>query len=170
IAKRVQQVYTSEQIIRLDAGLGQSEFVTINRKTIDMDTGRISVERDIPSLRFDVEISDSPSTPTARASALVMLLDLIQKVPALAPALADIIVELTDIPDRDRVLQRVRAVMAQAGVPVDEQGQTVFPQPGPPQGGPETPGTTPRLVQGAAPDIPAIEAGGPRGPLSRTLG
>jgi len=127
LAKRIQQVYTGEMTVRLQSDAGGTEFVTINTKEIDAE-GRVKVVRDIPSLKYDVEMADSPFTPTARAAALDTLLDLLQKMPALAPALVDIILEMTDIPNRDLVLARVRALM-QGGPPG-----------GPPGGQPASPG------------------------------
>lgn len=146
LAKRVQQIYTSEMTLRLDEESGGTAFVTINQRKIDEKRGRVTVERDIPSLKYDMTISDSPSTPTARAAGLVMLMELLDKVPQLAPALVDIIIELTDIPDRQRVLQRVRQIMQ------GQQGPEAPPAPG----GGGTPGAPSKLVQAATPE--AVDA------------
>jgi len=145
IAKRIQEVYTGEMTVRLQAEAGGTEFVTINTKEIDAE-GRIKVVRDIPSLKYDVEMADSPFTPTARAAALETLLELLEKMPALAPALIDIILEMTDIPNRDLVLARVRAIMQ--GVPPGGQpgGQPPSPAPRRPEAGP--PMTGGGLAQG----------------------
>jgi hypothetical protein len=133
LAKRIQQVYTGERTLRLDTSSGGSEFVTLN--TTEIRNGRAVVVRDVPSLKYDVVIADAPSTPTARALSLGMLLEVIQRIPQASPALMDVIVELTDIPNREAVLQRVRVLMAQAGMPVDPQTGATLPAPPPGAGG-----------------------------------
>lgn len=145
LAKRVQQTFTGEMTVRLQSDAGGTQFVTLNQKEVDAE-GHQHVVRDIPNLTYDVTISDSPSTPTARAAAAELLLDLIGKFPNLAPALADILVEMTDIPNREQVLERVREVMARAGFGPQAQ---------------QVPGQ-PAMPTGAQPQIPP-QAGGANG-------
>jgi hypothetical protein len=117
LAKRIQQSYTAERTIRLVSEAGAYEFVTVNQRQQQVTPdGRAVVLNNVPDLAFDVTIADSPSTPTARASTLNLLMELVQKVPQFAAALADEIVALTDVPNREKVLMRIRALMAQQGL------------------------------------------------------
>ena len=63
------------------------------------------------ALKFDVVISETPATPTARAMALLAVLEILKTLPGLAPAFLDIVVELAELPDRERLLQRVHNLM-----------------------------------------------------------
>ena len=78
---------------------------------------------DISTLKYDIVMVESPASPTARQAALATMLELLQKVPAIAPLIVDVIFEMTEgLPNRDVVLKRVKAFVAE---------QTAQPQ-GPP--------------------------------------
>jgi hypothetical protein len=123
-AKRVQQVYTAERTVRLDTGAADTDFVTLNQRQVDAESGAITTSNRIPDVKIDVMIADSPSTPTARMQATQTLMDLIQRAPALAPVLVDFVVELSDIPERERVLARIRTLMQRQGL-IDADGNPV---------------------------------------------
>jgi hypothetical protein len=124
MAKRIQEVYTDERTVRLlNADTAQDEYVTINQAVPAEahDPGsnpspetRYRVLNDISTLAFDLEMVESPASPTARAAALQTILDLLQKVPALAPLFADEIVQMTDgLPNKDTLVQRVKQMTEQ---------------------------------------------------------
>lgn len=144
LAKRVQQIYTGEMTIRLDPGAAGSDFVTINQREVDTETGQETVRRNVPNLKYDVVISDAPATPTARAQALMLLMDFVSKMPALGPILADVMVGMAEIPDRELVVSRVRTWM-------QAQGMAVNTVPGP-AGSEAMP--TPPMLQAAPPGAP----------------
>ena len=81
---------------------------------------------------------------------MVSGLDSVEKLPMLAPALIDVIIELADIPDRARVLERVRRLIPpELGGPMPLGGVPPMP------GGPGGPGGPPNWGPGPA---------GPTGP------
>ena len=170
LCRRIQQVFTQEQVVRLTNDVGTSTLVRLNpiefrdRPAPDAEEwqqfrqqqkaeGKPDVLRDVSALKYDVVISEAPSTPSARATALLSLLDIIEKLPMLAPALIDVIVELADIPDRQRVLDRIKAIMAQQ-LGLAGGGAPPGPGPIPPPGG------------GAVPPEAALSAVPPGGPAS----
>lgn len=168
LCKRIQQVYTREMTIRLDLGAAGTDFVTLNARRVDPGTGRITVTNNVPDLRYDVTFADAPETPSARMQALQMLLEITQRMPQIAPALADVMIELSDLPNREEVLARVRALLEKQGLipgaaPPGPTGPTTGARPpaGPPAGGLVRPGL------GGQPG-PA-EAGAP-GPVRDTAG
>ena len=174
LCRRIQQVFTQEKVVRLTNDVGTSTLVRLNPiefrdrpspspeewqqfREEQQAAGKPDVLRDVSALKYDVIIAETPSTPSARATALLSLLDIIEKLPMLAPALIDVIVELADIPDRQRVLDRIKQIMAQQLGPQGAPPEAAGP-PLPPAGGPLPPETPPGAVPtppgGPAPVLP----------------
>lgn len=167
LCKRIQQVYSAERTIRLDPGAAEHEFVTLNQRVIR--DGREVILNNVPDLKYDVIMADTPATPSARQFALNALLEIAQRVPQIAPALADIMIELTDIPNRDQVLARVRQIMGMtapgpggaAGGGPPGNGRPALAGPGgrptPPVGSPGPPGQPAWTELGATPSPGRVE-------------
>lgn len=165
LARRIQQVFTSEQVFRLTNEIGESLAVRINPveglgKSRDefarLQAGKERkpgehVLRSLKDfLKYDVVISDAPATPTMRMMQLLGLLEVLRTVPGLGPILMDKIVELLDVPDKPEILQRVRAMMGMGG----NGGGPGAAQPG---GGPMSSGGG--QIEAAAGGTPAILPG-----------
>jgi hypothetical protein len=142
LARRIQQVMPTDKVIRLtDTKTGEPRIVTINpRDAKDLkgdaytawlakqkDEHRPYILRDIQSLKYDITISDAPSTPNARSTALLALLEIGRTAPQLVPLMLDFMVQLADIPDRHELLARVRQSMH-----LDQDGNPLPPPPMPP--------------------------------------
>lgn len=159
LARRSMQTRTGEQIYRLTNRLGGSAFVRLNpiearsmteeqfrewqREVIAQ--GQPAVLRTQDILKYDIVINESPSTPSARATGLMALLTIVEKMQMLLPAFIEEIMELIEIPNKDKVLQRVRAMLAQA-----------MPQPGGGAPGPQPGGMPGAEPVPAAPAMPAL--------------
>lgn len=206
LARRIQQCFTTEQILRLiDPDTGDPVEVLINpAEASEMDPeefrlwaeqrtaqrrdgqGRPYVLRSLKALKFDVKISEAPATPSARATQLMALLELLRIDPRILPALIDRIVALADISDRSDILRKIRALQAQAGIPVGDPnvpgGQPVVPgdlsmpsAPSPLPPGPAPSTLPPAAVQAAGiqpaapPPIPPTPGPAP-GPIGRNPG
>jgi hypothetical protein len=139
LARRIQQVTPTDKVIRLtDQKTGRPRIITINpREAKDLngtayeawlakqeDERRPYVLRDISSLKYDIGISDAPSTPTARSTALLALIEIGRTAPELVHLMMDYMVQLADIPDRHELLARVRQAMH-----LDEKGMPLPPPP-----------------------------------------
>ena len=187
LAKRIQQVYSYEKTVRLTSPTGEGDIVLkVNpaenkkrdpegrlqeagalgmREQEGAATGlsRPKVLRDVSSLDYDILIAETPATPSMRSMALLALLEIIGKVPGIAPALMDIIVDLSDIPDRDRVKQRVMAMMKAQGLIPPEPGDMPPGAPGTPPGPGGAPSGTPPPEPGggALGPPPGVPAAGP---------
>jgi hypothetical protein len=112
LSRRIQQVYTGQRTLRLVSP--EADEITLLVNPVDETAVRgqnYRVLRDLAALDYDIVISEAPSTPSMRATSLLALLEILRVVPALAPALLDVIVELAEIPDRRRILDRVRRLM-----------------------------------------------------------
>jgi len=126
LARRIQQVYTAEDTVRLTNELGEPVLVTINPRALrtkDKEAltaarkalsgaGKPHVLRDPSALKYDVVLSDAPATPTARALAFQGLLDTLKVAPMLTPLVLDVLVELGDFPERAKILKRVQMMLA----------------------------------------------------------
>lgn len=188
LARRIQQRYTTAEILRLiDPDSGEHVRVYINPpETANMSpdeleawrdqrrdaSGRPYILRSVEALKYDVTISDTPSTPTARATALLALLEVVGKMPSILPAVVDEILSLADIPDKPKILRRVRALMAAQGIDVDGSGAAPPSGPGgPPQpgGGAPPPGGVPPVMPPGGPPPPGMPPGGPPLPGTPTI-
>jgi len=97
-----------------------------------------------------VIIAETPATPSARSTKALALIEIAEKFEALFPILIEDILELMDLPNRARVLQKFRAT------------QQVNPAAGQPTGVPTNGGGTPdalaeavKRVQPPQPPVPA---------------
>ena len=134
MARRIQEVYHDERVVRLlNEETAQDEYVTINQPVPADETPqapgsnpspatRFKVLNDITSLQYDIQMVETPASPSARAAALDTLLDLLQKVPAMAILFADEIIAMTDgLPNKDLLVRRVKEMQAQMNQPKDEK-------------------------------------------------
>lgn len=150
LARRIQQVYTTEDTIRLTNDLGAPVEVLINPGAAEAMSdeefhqwaqaqeaaGKPRILRDVKSLKYEVIISEAPATPSARTATFLSLLELAQAVPVIVPALIVKLIEYADIPDRAEIIELVRRL-------VPEVAPGGSPQPPNPAAAPERPGGTP---------------------------
>ena len=153
LARRIQQVYSMERTLRLTGPRGEQmmlklnpaeardmapdEFARYREEQGKLADGRPQILRDVSALKYDVVISEVPTTPSQRATSLLAILEILKVFPGIAQALIRPALELAEIPDRTRVLADVDALLGAgpAGPPKPPGGQ------GPPPGMP-TPTST----------------------------
>ena len=164
MARRIQQVYTTEDTIRLTNEYGAPVLVQINPAEAEHMTdeefhqwaqareaaGKPKVLRDVKSLKYEVIISEAPATPSARASTFLSMLELVEKAPLFLQVLADKLLEYSDMPDRPELIERLHRLMPQLGG---------SPQPPNPAAGPQrsggTPAGQPPTIGGGQESVPA---------------
>ena len=165
LARRIQQVYTLERTLRLTGPRGEQmvlklnpaefrnmapdEFARYQEEQPKVD-GRPQILRDVGALKYDVVISEVPTTPTQRAMALLAILEILKVFPGIAQPLIRPALELAEIPDRTRVLADVDAFL----------GQGATGPPKSPEGGGPPPG-----LQAPTTGVAGLPAGG-RGPAA----
>lgn len=116
----VPQYYTEPKIIRITQDDGQYEFIPLNQQVpvIDPATGQPMIDPatgliqtaiyDISAGEYDVVISDTPATATQRKANYFEFLELMKLMPPnLAPYFIDILVNLSDNPEKETIKQRV---------------------------------------------------------------
>ncbi|HXH13420.1 MAG TPA: hypothetical protein VNP04_27050 [Alphaproteobacteria bacterium] len=180
LAARAQQKFSSEEILRLTNAAGEPIVINLNPReyrtmtpaqfeeflTSQTEDRRPKIIRDVSALKYDIVISEAPATPSARHTALLALLEMVGKMPALGPLIADKIVELADIPDKQAIVQRVRMMLPPPIQAAETQppqgGAPTAPVAGAPQGAVPMPGAVPGAAPG--PSVPPQAAVAPQPP------
>lgn len=113
IVSLVQGSWSGEKVLRVtDRVSGVEKFVEVNAPYYDDSIGNINIRNNISNGQFDIVITERPMTDTVREKNLELVFSAIQKSPpeAVAPLLS-IAFELSDLPQKDRLLQQVRMVL-----------------------------------------------------------
>ncbi|MCK9408275.1 MAG: hypothetical protein M0R68_03995 [Bacteroidetes bacterium] len=119
IMSLVQSSWTAEKVMRVvDRLSGVEKFVEVNKR-IDDGYGNITVHNDLTQSRFDLQVATAEMTDTMREKNMDLLFSAINKAPteAVAPLL-NVAFELSDIPEKERILSQVREATGMG--PVDE--------------------------------------------------
>lgn len=114
ILSLIQNTWTEEKVLRvIDRLSGVEKFVEIN-KQIQNEMGQIEVKNDITQARFDLVITTKEISDTMREKNLDLLFSAINKAPpeAVAPLL-NVAFELSDIPEKERILGKIRLATGQ---------------------------------------------------------
>jgi len=99
----------------------KKKIITLNQMAQDPATGQMVCINDVAKVRAKVVLDDVPSTPTYRMQQLQMLTEITKALPPnLQGAMADMVVEATDLPKRYEVADRLRNA---AGIMDDDQQQ-----------------------------------------------
>lgn len=108
VAALIQDSWTDEKVLRVtDRMTGTEKFVAINERVHD-GTG-IVLRNDITQATFDFIISNKPITDTVREKNMDLIFSAINKAtPEAVGPLLNLALELSDIPNKDILLQQVR--------------------------------------------------------------
>ena len=103
----VEQFYTEEKTIRIQGAPNQWDFEDINYQ--DPETGEML--NDITASQADFVIDSQNFTANMRQAAFEQLMSMIEKLPPeLAMAMLDIVIEMSDVPLKETLVQRVRDI------------------------------------------------------------
>lgn len=108
IGALIQDSWTDEKVLRItDRLTGTEKFVAINER-IHSESG-VTLKNDITQAMFDYEITSRPMTATVREKNMELIFSAIQKSPpeAVGPLL-NLALEISDIPNKDLLLQQIR--------------------------------------------------------------
>jgi hypothetical protein len=108
--------------------LGQqgAEFIGINQPVFDPISGRVVFENDIQQSKADFVVDQQDYRETTRMAMAEMLMESISKMPPeLGIQLLDLAVDLTDLPNRQEITQRIRSItgVGQPADPAQQQAQ-----------------------------------------------
>lgn len=111
----MQDIGQQQVQIEIDARKPQrTRKITLNEKT---DQG---INNDIHRMKTRVLLTDVSNTPGYRQQMQRSLLEVMAQVPPeIQVALIDLVIEMTDLPNRDEILKRIRAVTGQGVDPKD---------------------------------------------------
>lgn len=106
--------------VRILGGNEGIEWLAINQPTYDPTTGTVTWENDILNTMSDFVVGEQDFRETIRMAMAESLMETIGKMPPeLALQLIDLAVELTDLPNKDEFVARVRKLNGTAPTPPD---------------------------------------------------
>ena len=104
----IPQNYTAEKVYRIEGENGQ-EFVAVNQQIVQQDPLGGTIVRTLNDLsqgEFDVVISDTEATTTQRQAQLWNLVDAVSKLGVPGDLIFDVIIDLSDLPNKNDIKQR----------------------------------------------------------------
>lgn len=112
----IEQFYTEEKVIRLTGDKGQLEFLEVNKQ---LETGEI--ENDITASQADFVVDEQQYNATLRQAMFATMGELLTRMdPQVAMALLDLWIDLSDLPGKDVMVQRIRKINGQPDPEADE--------------------------------------------------
>ena len=112
----VPQFYTANKVYRIEGANGQ-QFVEVNQQVIQQDplgNAIVTTLNDLSQGEFDVVVSDTQASTTQRQAQMWSLVDAVSKLQVPGDLVFDIILELSDLPNKDDIKQRWQQRQQQA--------------------------------------------------------
>ena len=106
----IPQFFTAEKVYRIEGANGQ-KFVTVNQQVIEQDPIAGTVVKTLNDLsqgEFDIVISDISASTTHRQAQLWTLIDGVSKLGVPGDLVFDIVLDLSDIPNKEEIKNRWR--------------------------------------------------------------
>lgn len=104
--------------------MGKRKSVKFNTPKTDKTTNTQYLENDTTRMQMSVVLAELPATPTYRMQQFMQLTDFVKGLPEqLQTALVDIVINASDIPDKQEVLKRVRETLGIGGKDPNEMNQ-----------------------------------------------
>lgn len=105
-----EQFYTAEKVIRIQGAPNQFEFIDLNKP--DPETGETM--NDITASQADFVIDSQNFTASMRQAAFEQLTAMLKELPPeIAMNLIDIVVDMSDVPMKETLVQRIRDINGQ---------------------------------------------------------
>ncbi len=103
----IQGAWTGEKILRItDRLTGAEKFVAINEPTEE------GVKHNITQGKYDLVVSDAPQTDTVRERNLNLIIEWVKKSPPeIIPQLIQLAFEMSNIPNKEQLLARLRPIL-----------------------------------------------------------
>lgn len=109
-----EQFLTMPKIIRVVGPDGAQNWVPINQPRFDPHTGAVTFENDITDSEADFIVDETDYRETVRMAMAESLFELIGRLPpSMAMALLDIAVDMTDLPNKQDLVNRIRKLNGQ---------------------------------------------------------
>ena len=115
----VEQFYDMPRKIRVTGTKGVSEWIEINQPERGQD-GQVQFRNDMAATDSEFVVDQQDFNTSARQAMFEQMMELGSKLPAeITLNMLDLIVDLSDVPNREEIVQRIRKVNGQLG-PEDE--------------------------------------------------
>lgn len=104
----IPQFYTEDKVYRVEGANGQ-EFIRVNQQVIEQDPLGNTIYRTLNDLshgEFDIVISDTEASTTQRQAQMWSLVDAVSKLQVPGDLVFDIILDLSDLPNKEDIKQR----------------------------------------------------------------
>ena len=105
----IQQYFNEQKTFRIIGENGQTEFIEVNKPVVVNDPLMGAIQQtlnDLSAGEFDIVVSDTPSTSTQRQAQFWALTDAISKLGIPGDMVFDIIIDLSDIPQKEEIKKR----------------------------------------------------------------
>lgn len=112
----IPQYYTEHKVYRIEGANGQ-QFVEVNQQVIQQDplgNAIVSTMNDLSQGEFDIVVSDTQASTTQRQAQMWSLMDAVSKLQVPGDLVFDIILDLSDLPNKDDIKQRWQQRQEQA--------------------------------------------------------
>jgi hypothetical protein len=109
----IEQYYTEPKVFRITGDRGQQEFMDVNMPGQDAD-GNLQIENDITKTKADYIVDTHAFNETVRLAMFESMMNLMgQLEPEVQLALLDMTIDLSDHPNRDEMVRRIREMNGQ---------------------------------------------------------
>ena len=127
----IPQFYTEEKAFRIVGEDGEAQIVTVNQQVqqqqVDPRTGMMQTItktlNDLSVGEFDIVIADTPATSTQRTAQFWSLVDACGKLGIQGNMIMDILIDLSDIPQRQEIKRRLQSQQEQQAQAQQQQMQ-----------------------------------------------
>lgn len=104
----IPQFYTEDKVYRVEGQNGQ-RFIRVNQQIIEQDPLGNTIHRTLNDLsqgEFDIVVSDTQASTTQRQAQMWSLVDAVSKLQVPGDLVFDIILDLSDLPNKEEIKQR----------------------------------------------------------------
>jgi len=109
----IEQYYTEPKIFRITGDRGQEDFQNVNMPGQD-DDGNLQIENDITRTKSDFIVDTQSFNETVRLAMFESMMNMLgQMEPDVQLALLDMAIDLSDHPNRDEMVRRIRELNGQ---------------------------------------------------------
>lgn len=114
VCAEMQDKWKGSRVLRIVDNVTNAErFVEVNQP-VQTAAGQIEVKNDITQGRYDIVITDAPMADTTREQSLNMLIEWVkQSPPEIIPHLMSFALELSNLPNKEALLMRLRPLLGQ---------------------------------------------------------
>ncbi|PWM78663.1 MAG: hypothetical protein DBY32_04070 [Phascolarctobacterium sp.] len=123
----IPQFYTEEKTYRIIGPDGQFNFITVNQQVQSIDPNTLMPIRrtlnDLSAGEFDIVIADTPATATQRTAQFWSLVDACGKLGINGNMVLDILLDLSDVPQKEEIKRRLQQQQQQAAQAQQQQMQ-----------------------------------------------